>query len=52
VVVADAEGGVPDHAPYDRVRVIVTVEEWYIPLPGPIILQRAGGLSSPSACAD
>ncbi len=29
VVVADAEGGVPDHAPYDR--VIVTVGAWDIP---------------------
>jgi protein-L-isoaspartate(D-aspartate) O-methyltransferase len=29
VVLADAEGGVPDHAPYDR--IIVTVGAWDIP---------------------
>jgi protein-L-isoaspartate(D-aspartate) O-methyltransferase len=29
VVLADAEGGVPDHAPYDR--VIVTVGAWDVP---------------------
>jgi protein-L-isoaspartate(D-aspartate) O-methyltransferase len=41
IVLADAEDGVPDHAPYDR--VIVTAGTWDIPLPGPTNSPKAGG---------
>lgn len=49
VVVADAEGGVPKHAPYDR--MIVTVGAWDIPPAWSDQLAEGGGSSSRSGCA-
>lgn len=45
VVVADAEGGVPDHAPYDR--IIVTVGAWDIPPAWPEQLAEGGWIVVP-----
>jgi len=45
IVLADAEGGVPDHAPCDR--VIVTAETWDIPPAWPGQLAEGGRLVVP-----
>ncbi len=45
VVLADAEGGVPQHAPYDR--IIVTVGAWDIPLAWSDQLAEGGWLVVP-----
>lgn len=45
VVLADAEDGLPDHAPYDR--VIVTVEAWDIPPAWPDQLAEGGRIVVP-----
>lgn len=45
VVLADAEGGVPEHAPYDR--IIVTVGAWDIPLAWVDQLTEGGRITVP-----
>ncbi|MGH8906602.1 MAG: methyltransferase, FxLD system [Egibacteraceae bacterium] len=45
VVVADAEGGVPEHAPYDR--IVVTVGAWDIPPAWPDQLTEGGRIVVP-----
>lgn len=45
VMLADAEGGVPDHAPYDR--IIVTAGAWDIPPPWSDQLAEGGRLVVP-----
>ncbi|HEU0088834.1 MAG TPA: methyltransferase domain-containing protein [Pseudonocardiaceae bacterium] len=49
VVLADAESGVPEHAPYDR--VIATVGAWNIPPSGLTSLPTVGESSSRSGFA-
>ncbi|MGH8906600.1 MAG: methyltransferase, FxLD system [Egibacteraceae bacterium] len=45
VVVADADGGVPEHAPYDR--VIVTASAWDVPPAWPDQLSEGGRIVVP-----